>query len=90
MACGSELISLCAICDSSGWRRVFTTIKFPKEGHVFDYFPDPKTGKMTPWEKVSHSHRLCAPDIPLSLCVLNLFSLRFCCGSDDPQFRRSG
>jgi dynein heavy chain len=37
---------------SDWWRRVFTTIKFPKEGHVFDYFPDPKTGKMVPWANV--------------------------------------
>jgi dynein heavy chain len=37
---------------SDWWRRVFTTIKFPKEGHVFDYFPDPKTGKMVPWSGV--------------------------------------
>jgi len=37
---------------SDWWRRVFTTIKFPKEGHVFDYFPDPKTGKMVPWAGV--------------------------------------
>ena len=37
---------------SDWWRRVFTTIKFPKEGHVFDYYPDPKTGKMVPWSNV--------------------------------------
>ena len=37
---------------SDWWRRVFTTIKFPKEGHVFDYFPDPKTGKMVSWANV--------------------------------------
>jgi dynein heavy chain len=37
---------------SDWWRRVFTTIKFPKDGLVFDYFPDPKTGKMVPWEGV--------------------------------------
>jgi len=34
---------------SDWWRRVFTTIKFPKEGLIFDYYPDPKTGKMVPW-----------------------------------------
>jgi len=37
---------------SDWWRRVFTTIKFPKEGLVFDYYPDEKTGKMTPWMNV--------------------------------------
>jgi dynein heavy chain len=37
---------------SEWWKRVFPTIKFPKEGTVFDYFPD-DNGKMTPWsEKV--------------------------------------
>ena len=36
---------------SDFFKRVFTTIKFPKEGHVFDYYPDPKTGKMVPWSE---------------------------------------
>ena len=30
---------------SDFFKRVFTTIKFPKEGHVFDYYPDPKTAR---------------------------------------------
>ena len=37
---------------SDFFRRVFTTIKFPKEGHVFDYYPDVKTGKMVPWTDI--------------------------------------
>ena len=36
---------------SDFFKRVFTTIKFPKEGHVFDYYPDAKTGKMVPWSE---------------------------------------
>lgn len=34
---------------SDWWKRVFTSIKFPKEGTVFDYYPDPTTGKFVPW-----------------------------------------
>jgi len=34
---------------SEWWKRVFQSIKYPKEGLVFDYFPDNKTGAMTPW-----------------------------------------
>lgn len=34
---------------SEWWKRVFPVVKFPKEGSVFDYIPDPDTGKMLPW-----------------------------------------
>mmetsp|Transcript_17270 Transcript_17270/g.33650 ORF Transcript_17270/g.33650 Transcript_17270/m.33650 type:complete len:4514 (+) Transcript_17270:154-13695(+) len=36
---------------SEWWKRVFPTIKFPKEGTVFDYYPDAQ-GKMVPWSDV--------------------------------------
>jgi ABC-type dipeptide/oligopeptide/nickel transport system ATPase component len=37
---------------SDWWKRVFTTIKFPKEGTVFDYYPDTSSGRMVPWKGV--------------------------------------
>jgi dynein heavy chain len=37
---------------SEWWKRVFPTIKFPKEGLVFDYFPSSIDGQMTAWNDV--------------------------------------
>lgn len=37
---------------SEWWKRVFPNIKFPKEGTVFDYYPDATTGALTHWSAV--------------------------------------
>lgn len=41
---------------SEWWKRVFPTIKFPKEGLVFDYFPSSTDGQMTAWNDVVPSY----------------------------------
>jgi len=39
---------------SDHWKLTFhmNSIKFPKEGTVFDYYVHPQTGKMTPWSSL--------------------------------------
>lgn len=37
---------------SEWWRRIHANMKFGAEGTVFDYFPDPESGKIEQWETI--------------------------------------